>query len=346
MPGIQTRNRIHLGALFSAVLLLLVILHAGRVAEIVIIAALFAYVLDPLVTAIEGKGVSRGVAASLVMLLITSVVVVCWYTVVPTAIDQFLALQNGTGETPASKAMARLDGIIRERCDALGLERFDLIGEIRAYKNSLVQRIPNFLIKDSPSLLLALLMIPFLMFFFLKDVRSMKRYFIALVPNRYFEFTLDLLYKMDLQLGNYLRGQFIDALVFGTLATAALWILSVPYFVFIGIFAGLANLIPFVGPLVGAVVAMTVTVLEQGDIARAGYVLGAFALLKLIDDFVVQPLAVGKNVHLHPMVVAMGIVIGGHLFGVLGMLIVIPLIGFLKVVLEESIDTCRKYRFD
>jgi predicted PurR-regulated permease PerM len=120
----------------------------------------------------------------------------------------------------------------------------------------------------------------------------------------------------------------------------------VPYFVFIGIFAGLANLIPFVGPLAGAAVAMTVTVLEQGDIARAGYVLGAFALLKLIDDFVVQPLAVGKNVHLHPMVVALGIVIGGHLFGVLGMLIVIPLIGFLKVVLEESIDTYRNYRFD
>jgi predicted PurR-regulated permease PerM len=157
---------------------------------------------------------------------------------------------------------------------------------------------------------------------------------------------MGLLYKMDIQLGNYLRGQFIDALVFGVLATAALWMIGVPYFVFIGIFAGLANLIPFVGPLVGAVAALIAVVLNGGDIVRCGHVLIVFVFLKLVDDLVVQPLAVGKNVHLHPMVVAIGIVVGGRLFGILGMLLVVPFMGFLKVVLEESIDTYRRYRFD
>lgn len=346
MQAGQTRHKIHLLALFAAVISLFVILYLGRVAEIVIIAALLAYVLDPVVTAIEMKGVSRAVATTLIMLAITLTFVFFWYTVIPIAIDQFKTLQAGTGAASASKATARLESLIRDHFDFLGLGNISLIDEFNKAKTGLVKKIPSFLIQDSPSLLVGFVMTPFVMFFILKDVRMFKKYFISLVPNRYFEFTLDLMYKMDEQLGNYLRGQFIDALVFGLLSTAALWILNVPYFIFIGIFAGLANLIPFVGPVAGALAALIAVVLERGDIVRGGYVLLVFVVLKLVDDFVIQPLAVGKHVDLHPMVVAIAIVVGGHLFGVLGMLLVVPCLGFLKVVFEESIDTYRRYRFD
>jgi predicted PurR-regulated permease PerM len=189
-------------------------------------------------------------------------------------------------------------------------------------------------------------MIPFLMFFFLKDGSQMKRYFISLVSNRYFEFVMDLLFKMDTQLGNYLRGQFIDALVFGILVTISLWVLGVPYFVIIGIFAGFANLIPFVGPIAGASLAVVSVVTVQGDIRRVVPVVVAFAILKILDDFIVQPLAVGKTVNLHPVAVALGILVAGHFFGIIGMLLIVPFMGFLKVVLEESVQTYQKYRFD
>jgi predicted PurR-regulated permease PerM len=346
MPSVHTRHRIHLASLFLAVLLVATVLYAGRAAEIVLIAALLAYILDPVVTAIEVRGFSRGVAASCIMLAIIAATILFWYTVIPIAIDQFRAMQTGPGVTPASKALARLQVLMQDHGEFLGLGTMDLAEEFAKLKTSLAQRIPVFILRDSPSLLIGLLMIPFVMFFLLKDIRMIKKYFISLVPNRYFEFTLDLMYKMDIQLGNYLRGQFIDALVFGVLATAALWILGVPYFVFIGIFAGLANLIPFVGPVVGAIAALIAVILERGDVVHGAYVLLAFALLKGIDDFLLQPLVVGKNVHLHPMVVALGILVGGHLFGVLGMLLVVPFMGFLKVVMEESIETYRRYRFD
>ena len=346
MLAVQTRHRIHLFALFAAVFVLLVILYVGRVAEIVIVAALLAYILDPVVMVFEERGLSRGAATTLIMLLITLVVAIFWYTVIPIAIVQFKALQAGAGATPASQALARLEGQIRGFSQSFGLGAINLTEELGKFKNSLVHWIPNFIIHDSPSLLIGLVMTPFVTFFLLKDARSFKKYFISLVPNRYFEFTLDLLYKMEVQLGNYLRGQFLDAVVFGLLATAVLWVLDVPYFVFIGLFSGLANLIPFVGPLAGASAALVAVVLEQGDIVRGAYVALAFVALKLVDDFVIQPLAVGKHVDLHPMVVALAILVGGHLFGVLGMLLVVPFLGFLKVVLEESVDTYRRYRFD
>ncbi len=342
----QTRNAIHLSALFAAVFLALVILYVGHVAEIVIIAGLLAYLLDPMVTAIEERGLSRTAATALIMFLIALVVIVFWYTVIPIAIVQFKALQAGAGVTPASRVLARIEGQLRDICQSLGLGAINLTEEFGKFKTNLVLKIPNFIINDSPSLLIGLVMTPFVMFFILKDARLFKKYFISLVPNRYFEFTLDLMYKMDIQLGNYLRGQFIDALVFGLLATAALWALNVPYFVFIGIFSGLANLIPFVGPLAGASAALVAVVLEQGDVIRGVYVLLAFAILKLVDDIAIQPLAIGKHVDLHPMVIALAILVGGHIFGILGMLLVVPFVGFVKVVFEESIDTYRRYRFD
>lgn len=346
MPIGQSRHKVHLSVLFAGVFMLCVILYVGRVAEIVIIAALLAYLLDPVVTSIETKGVSRTLASSLLMFFITFIIILFWYTVIPIAIDQLKTLQAGTGNTAASKAMANLEGVIRNRFDMIGLGNISLTDEFDKFKTGLVQKIPAFIIEDSFSLLLGFVMTPFIMFFILKDGRLFKKYFISLVPNRYFEFTLDLMYKMEVQLGNYLRGQFIDAMVFGVLATITLWALNVPYFVVIGCFAGLANLIPFVGPLVGALTALVAVLLEQGDIARGAYVLIAFAILKLIDDFVIQPLAVGRHVHLHPMVVAVAIIVGGHLFGVLGMLLVVPCLGFIKVVFEESIATYRRYRFD
>jgi putative permease len=346
MLAVQTRNKIHLLALFSAVILLMVILYVGKVAEIVIVAALLAYILDPVVTLVEQRRLSRSTATTIIMLLITVLVVFFWYTVIPIAIAQFKTLQSGSGATPASQSIANLEIQISEILSFFGLGGINLAEEFNKLKSALVYRIPNFLIHDSPTLIIGLVMTPFVMFFLLKDARAFKKYFISMVPNRYFEFTLDLLYKMEDQLGNYLRGQFIDAIVFGLLATAALWALDVPYFVFIGIFSGLANLIPFVGPVAGASAAMIAVVLEQGDLIRGGYVLLAFIALKLIDDVVIQPLAVGKHVDLHPMVIALGILVGGHIFGILGMLLVIPFLGFLKVVMEESIQAFRRYRFD
>jgi putative permease len=346
MAGGQGHHFVHLAAISIALLVLIVVLYLGGVAEIVALAALLAYVLNPIVTTLEYRGMPRGVASAIVLIAIAVIVAIGWYVFSPIAIDQLRALQAGGDSSQASRAISSLQTILRNRLDFLGLGNIDLQLEFQKTKSVLVHKASDLFLEGSITFVIGLVMTPFIMFFLLKDGSMMKKYFISLVPNRYFEFTLDLFFKMDTQLGNYLRGQFIDALVFGLLATLTLWILGVPYFVFIGIFAGLANLIPFVGPIAGALAAIVPAILEQGDVLRAVYVVIAFGVLKLVDDFVVQPLAVGKTVNLHPMVVAIGIVVAGHLFGIIGMLLVVPLLGFLRVVLEESVGTYRKYRFD
>jgi predicted PurR-regulated permease PerM len=204
----------------------------------------------------------------------------------------------------------------------------------------------NYLVSEGPTLIAHLVAIPFIVFFLIKDGRELKRMVISLVPNRYFEFSLNLLFKMDLQLGNFLRGQFLDALIFGILATIALWILDIPYFFVLGAFAGLANLIPYAGPIVGGLASVLVTVVYCEDMSRVVYVIIAFILAKLIDDAIIQPVVVAKSVDLHPLIVLLVIIIGGSFFGMLGMLLAVPAVGFLKVAVEETVKTVRKYQFD
>jgi predicted PurR-regulated permease PerM len=124
-----------------------------------------------------------------------------------------------------------------------------------------------------------------------------------------------------------------------------MWILNVKYSLLIGIFAGLANLIPYVGPIAGASLAVIVVSLTTADLTKVVVVLVAFLLIKILDDVVIQPITVGRSVQMHPLLVLMVIVIGGHYFGVLGMLLAVPVAGFCKVGYQAGSKLLRKYRF-
>ncbi len=341
----KTRPFWELAPLLIAAVAAIVLLFVGHAAQVVIIALLLAYILDPIVTAVEARGAPRWAATLLVMLGLGVIIGATAVLFIPVFAEQVRALQSGPTTQAAASAIETIQQAVRERLSFLGLDDFDLGARIHEFRRTLGEAVFEFVVNDALGIVISVVTIPFMMFFFLKDGRDMKKNIVSMVPNRYFEFVLDLLYKMDVQLGNYLRGQFVDALTFGILSIIALWILGVNYFVFLGVFAGLANLIPYVGPIAGMIPAAIVAVLGSGNLGSALTVVIAFVILKLIDDFVVQPLVLATSVELHPVLVLIAIMVGGGLFGILGMLLAVPVTGFFKVVLKEGISTYRKYRF-
>jgi predicted PurR-regulated permease PerM len=188
-----------------------------------------------------------------------------------------------------------------------------------------------------------LVVVPVAVFFFIKDGFEMKKSFIKIIPNQHFEMVLNIIHKIDIQLGGYLRGILIDALVIGTLATIALWIIGVPYFVLIGLFAGLANMIPYVGPLAGTVLAVTVNFISSGSFDMAIPILAAFAVIQIIDNALVQPYVISKNVAINPVTIIFAILIGGSFFGLLGMFFAVPVVSILKVTLWELYRGIQSY---
>ena len=176
----------------------------------------------------------------------------------------------------------------------------------------------------------AMVIIPFLVFFILNDARALEKAIVQSIPNRYFEMSLSLFHKADQQLGRYIRGVLLDAAIVGALVVIALTVLDLRYAFFIGLLAGMANLIPYLGPVLAAIPAITVSVVDQGNFLGVPSVLLAFAIVKLIDDVLVQPLVVSRSVELHPVTVIIAIYAGGHVGGILGMIVAVPLVAIAK----------------
>ena len=191
-------------------------------------------------------------------------------------------------------------------------------------------------------------------FILMLESRNFKVQFMRAVPNPYFELALNLLDKISGQVSGYLRGQGVAAATVGILSTIGLFILSlaldvtIPYFVIVGLLAGLANLIPFVGPFVGIFVAWVVYLMTPQTAGISVVVLGAlagmFLLVQMIDNFFVSPKIMSASVGMHPLVVIVVIMIGGSIMGPLGMLFAVPTFGVIKVTIVEVLWGLKAYR--
>ncbi len=310
---------------------------------ILIIALLIAYILNPVAGHLEYRGMSRLQATATIFLALSLLLILLGVYLIPLLIKEIVHIQHGITSGAGSVYFERINALINDAIPMVNAEPID----VQAYINQgLKQFSESFfsIVGSVVSLVTTLVIIPFAVFFLLKDGRHIKKSLVGLIPNRYFEMSLNIIYKIDLQLGGYLRGQFFDALIVGALSIIALWILNVRYNVLIGMFAGLANLIPYVGPLVGALTAMVVVLLNGGATETILLVAAAFAVIQLMDNVLIQPLVVAKSVNLHPLIVIFAVIIGGQFFGILGMLLAVPATGILKVLFGEVYNAFRKYR--
>jgi len=315
----------------------------SNIVKMVIISALLAYIIDPLANFLESRGMGRTSATWAIFAAFFVFIGFSYMAFLPLLSEQIYALQRGFSLEKAGIMISRLEDFLLANLSFLGVKDLNLLSRLENAMASTGGWIFDHFL-DTASVITSMILIPFIIFFLMKDGREFKKAFVSAMPNQHFEFTLYLFYKLNAQIGNYLRGQFIDATIVGVLSAAALWFIGVKYFFIIGIFAGLANLIPYFGPVAGATVAVIVSILQTGNFQMAFYVIIAFTLIKLIDDVLIQPVVVARTVHMHPLVVLLSVLVGGKLFGILGMLLSVPIVGFLKVVAQESINNYRRYR--
>ncbi len=311
---------------------------------ILIISILIAYILDPLASYFEYRGLSRTQATLAVFAIFGFLIALLFYFIIPIIIDQITNVQNLLSDSSSVNSLDQFEQMLKERFPFLAHIPIDISTQLNKIIVSFTDSALS-IILDIFSIITTFIIIPFAVFFILKDGLKLKKGIIRMIPNKYFEMTLNILYKTDQQLGGFLRGQFIDATIIGLLATLALWILGVDYFALIGVFAGLTNLIPYVGPLMGALMAVTVVIIKGGSTTLIVLVAVAFALIQLTDNVLVQPLVVAKNVDLHPLTVLLVVIIGGQFFGILGMLLAVPAISIIKVLGIELYKGIKKYRF-
>lgn len=185
------------------------------------------------------------------------------------------------------------------------------------------------------SILEWIFLVPLVIFFLLRDGDHLKRMLLKITPNNIFERTYYLGHQFNKQLGDYIFAKFVEASIVGIIITSGLLIIDVRFSLLLGLIAGVTNIIPYVGPILGAVPAIVFALAEYG----AGTTFGAIFLLYLIanaiDIGIVFPILVSKIVNLHPVLVVISVILGSQYLGVVGMIISIPLAAALKLVFIE-----------
>lgn len=199
------------------------------------------------------------------------------------------------------------------------------------------------------------LVMPLVFIFLLFDDGQVLRFFLRMIPNRYFEVSMMVVKEVDEAVGRYLRGTLLECSLVGVTLAIGLFIIgvSLPVSLAIGFIAGMTNAIPFLGPFIGLVVGLTYALIAENIqplfpfIGAEDIFIGVIvcvAITQVLDNVVFQPIVLGNAVNLHPLVVVLGVVGGSVSFGFSGMLLAIPAIVVIKTVVETSFKELKAYK--
>lgn len=209
---------------------------------------------------------------------------------------------------------------------------YQALEELQNWSSGFVVRIPTYL----ANLMEWIFLVPFFTFFIIRDSDSFKNTLLSFTPNMIFERFYYVLHVFNQQLGDYFFAKFVEAVIVGGIITTGLFLLDIKYAVILGFIAGLTNIVPYVGPFIGIVPAVVLGMLEYGMTSKTmGAILILYAVANIVDIFFVFPFLVSKIVNLHPMIVAVSVIVGSHYMGITGMVISIPVVAAIKLIIRE-----------
>jgi len=306
-----------------------------------IIAAALAYIGDPLVDRLEAKGLSRTLSVVTVFLLLILAGLVVLLVLVPMVQRQVALLAAKLPEYidwiqhQALPWIAAKAGIEAEGLDLQALRQYAQEGW-KSAGGTMAQALAT--LSKSGLTVLAwlanLVLIPVVTFYLLRDWDVMVARVHELVPRRIEPEVARLAKASDEVLGAFMRGQLMVMLSLGTVYSVGLWVVGLELALLIGMLAGLVSFVPYLGFIVGIIVAGVAALMQFQDGIHLFYVAAVFGLGQLLEGMVLTPLLLGERIGLHPVAVIFAVLAGGQLFGFFGVLLALPVAAVAMVLLR------------
>lgn len=308
-------------------------------------AALLAYMGDPVVDRLERWRLSRTWAVVVVFTVLSLLFLLLLFILVPLLERQFALL--------ASKLPAYIDWLQQKGLPAAGarlgfdLGDFDLasLKELVAGQLKGVGGIAATLWKavtHSGLTLLGwlanLLLIPVVTFYLLRDWDLLLQRIHMLLPRPFEAVVVRLARESDEVLGSFFRGQLLVMLSLATVYSIGLWIVGLDLALLIGMIAGLVSFVPYLGFIIGILMAGIAAVMQFHEALPLLYVAIVFMVGQALEGMVLTPWLVGEKIGLHPVAVIFAVLAGGQLFGFFGVLLALPVAAVIVVVLRYLVE--------
>ena len=345
-------------ALLLALLVVAALFISSQVILIPLLAPLaLAYMLEPLVEWFEQRGWSRSASVLLTLTAASLVAILVLLFVLPGIWNQLtrsyeklpLALQAGRERIePLMQQLKATSPPVYEFLHSL-TDSFRDPEKQKQITNALAGWMKSGLLGlvSATSSILDLLLVPFFVYYLLVDYRAARARLSRLIPPRHRTTATELMDRINFVVSAYVRSQLLIAALMGFLYALGFAVLRVPLAFTLGMLSGLLNFVPYLGTLTGLLLSLSFTALDGAGLWRLVGVIVVFAIVQSIEGYYLTPKLMGEKLDLHPLWVLAGLVIAGNLFGLLGIILAVPVIAISKVLfsfLEELYQKSHFYR--
>jgi len=295
-----------------------------------VIALIVSYVLNPIVGALNRRRVPRTVAVLLIYAVFILSVTVVLMNVIPMFVKQLNELNEHLPEfTMRAQSMI----VEMNRNDVLPESvRMGINNALYQAEQQLAASIGDLIgrLGATVGALFVAFIIPFLAFYMLKDFQLIEKTVLTFVPTNHKRRTIRLVTDIDKALGNYIRGQLIVCVIIGVLAYLGYWMIGIPFPLLLAALVALFNIVPYVGPFIGAAPALVVA--STVSMKMMLLVVVVNMACQIVESNIVSPQVVGRSLHMHPLLIIFALLVGGELGGVVGLILAVPTFAVGKVI--------------
>lgn len=301
------------------------------------VAAMLAYLSDPLADRLERLGLGRSLAVSIVFVVLILVIAAALLLLVPLIARQIENLvQNFPHyvEWARDKALPWLQ--VKLHLDPRAFDTDRLLAEIKEHIGSIGSVIGT-LSRSGFGVVMwmtNLVLIPVVWFYLLRDWDRLVAWVDRMLPRSVEPTVAHLARESDAVLGAFVRGQLLVMLALAIYYGGALTVAGISVGPLIGMVAGLLSFVPYLGFITGFAAAIIASLVQHGDWANLLMVVGVFVVGQLLEGYVLVPRLVGEKIGLHPVAVIFAVLAGGYLFGFLGVLLALPAASVILVLLR------------
>ncbi|WP_150265938.1 AI-2E family transporter [Paenibacillus tepidiphilus] len=297
------------------------------------LSGFFYYLLRPLVKFLERKKVNRALAILLIYLAIVGIFVLFWMLVWPTLREQ---IQNFINNTPY--LVQDIQSQITRLQNEPALSRFfqqdvELTSKITEYLNRAITWVTNSmtnLIGVVSSIFVVIATLPIILYYMLKDGHKLNPILVGIVPRKFRKEGHDTLKEIDSALSGFIVTRVLLNVILGVMLYIGFLLIGLPYALLLAVISIPLNFIPYVGSLLAAVPVVIVGFIESPTMAIWSVVI--IIVAQQIQDNVLSPVIYGKSLDVHPLTTVLLVLIGGDFYGIIGVLIALPVYMILKII--------------
>lgn len=309
----------------------------------ILISLIATFLLDPAVQFFERETISRTWSIFIVYFLVLVVLSLLFLLIGPPNWKGMMQALKADFPRYIGRAIDYVNSLLATLQTHFPLiKNYDVTGKIREWAQAMLELILIGTPKSAMRIGSLFLLVPLFSFFFLRDSRRIMRGLISLTPNRYFEMAVDIYDHVSWQLAHFIRGRILEALIIGIVVWMGLSLTDIRYAPILGVVAGITNLVPYIGPIVGMIPGLVIALVDLGMGGQFWWILCVYLLIAqiILDNFILIPILISRVSNLHPLLVILAIVMGGKLYGVLGMIIGVPIASIINIIILEI----RQYR--